>query len=294
MGRNHPPAPFIVGVGRSGTTLLRLMLDAHPELAIPPETGFIPMLSALKKKETRSPEAFYRIVTSCAGWIDFNLSKEDFYRDLLRLEKFTLSEGVRCFYLNYAGRFHKTRWGDKTPVYGLHMPSIEKLLPEARFIHIIRDGRDVALSLRGLWFSPGDDTRSLATYWFATVRDIRQNGQRCRHYLEVRYEDLVAEPKKELERISKFIELPYTESMEKYYELAQKRLDEVRDRYDEKGNLLITKEGRLALQRWTNHPPDVSRINRWKREMKDEEKVEFESIAGHLLRQLGYQTLSLG
>jgi hypothetical protein len=147
--------PFVVGVGRCGTTLLRLMLDAHPNIAIPPETHFIPALADPGVNES-SCEEFFRIVTSSPRWADFHLDKALFRSALEKLNPFSQSDGLRCFYSMYADRFGKRCWGDKTPSYSLHMTLIQSLMPEARFIHLIRDGRDVALSYRGLWFGPGN------------------------------------------------------------------------------------------------------------------------------------------
>ena len=70
------------------------------------------------------------------------------------IESFDLGEALRAFYGVYAGRFGKWRWGDKTTNYVRQMSLIHDLLPETRFVHIIRDGRDVALSTRDLWFGP--------------------------------------------------------------------------------------------------------------------------------------------
>ena len=104
------------------------------------------------------------------------------------------------------------------------MRRISRTLPEVRFIHMIRDGRDVALSIRGLWFAPGDDMASIARRWMNNIRRTRRLGEHCRHYIEVRYESLVEDPKPELRRVCEFIELPYDEGMERYFEGSRERL----------------------------------------------------------------------
>ena len=71
------------------------------------------------------------------------------------IEPFSIAAGTRAFYQLYADRFEESRWGDKTPTYGLHLAAIARVLPEARIIHFIRNGRVVALSLRQTWFLPG-------------------------------------------------------------------------------------------------------------------------------------------
>ena len=195
------PTPFIVGVGRSGTTLLRLMLDAHPDLAVPPETGFIPKVCALKTRGEDLRRAFLEAVSGFHTWPDFGLSEKDFGAALAGLNGFTPAAGTRLFYRLYAARFAKTRWGDKTPSYCASISQIRRFLPEARFIHVIRDGRDVALSMRDMLWAPGKDMKTLADHWRDTILEARRQGGRRRDYLEIRYERLVRDPRSVLEEI---------------------------------------------------------------------------------------------
>ena len=116
------------------------------------------------------------------------------WRETGLIDPFTVSDGFRLFYRMYAQRFGKPRGGDKTPMHCRHLRTIERLLPEARFVHIIRDGRDAAVSLRRQWFSPGHDIQTQARYWRDNVLLARQQAAGCRHYLELRYEDLVRAP----------------------------------------------------------------------------------------------------
>ncbi len=141
----RPPAPFIVGVTRSGTTLLRLMLDAHPDLAIPPETHFVMDVIRAGKKN-RDVQAFHEAFVENRRWDDFDLDSGELLKRLKRLEPLDARGALRCFYDMYAERMGKSRWGDKTPGYQVKMRRIHRNLPEARFIHLIRDGRDVVLS----------------------------------------------------------------------------------------------------------------------------------------------------
>src|SRR3989338_6484809 len=287
----HPQVPFIVGVPRSGTTLLRLMLDAHPELSIPPETGFIPdALKALAAGPADPRAAFCRTVTLSPAWDDFNLRLEEFRTALAAIEPFDLGEGVRAFYRAYASRFGKPRWGDKTPGYGTHLDPIQSVLPEARFIHIIRDGRDAALSITGLWFAPGGEIEALAADWRTRILRTRKLAKRCAHYLEIRYERLIADAPLELRRVCEFIGLPYDPGMERYHESARSRLDEVKARRDARGGVLVSKEERLSQQRLACRPPDPSRVLRWKRDMGADMRERFEAVAGDLLQDLGYET----
>ena len=285
-----PPMPVIVGVARSGTTLLRLMLDAHPSLAIPAETGFIPVAAQLNGTGDTLRRSFFQTVTTAVTWPDFNLPAGSFWDALRRIEPFDLAAGLRCFYAFYARRLGKDRWGDKTPLYGRFMRRIEEVLPEARFIHIIRDGRDVALSLRGLWFAPGDSPEALARHWCEEIRATRAQAAGCRRYLEVRYEDLVTRTGDVLRRVCRFLDLPFHAAMEDYHRTARRRLDEVGTRRHADGRVLITKEERLHLHRLTQQLPDRSRIGRWKTDLNREDLRTFEREAGEMLRSLGYET----
>lgn len=287
---SYAPMPIIVGSERSGTTLLRLMLDAHPDLAIPPETYFIPHLLKLEGDSDQLRQAFYKALKAEPRWQDFQLTQEAFYENLVKIQPFTITEGLRCFYKTYAERFQKSRWGDKTPRYVLCMKDIQTLLPEAHFIHIIRDGRDVALSIKGKWFSPGNDMETQASRWLLRIQEGRQQAQFCRHYIEVRYEELITNTTKVLKDICAFINLPYNSQMENYYKSAESRLNEFNDLYKPDGTLLRTKEEALSMSSLTSQPPERSRIGRWHQEMSSEDRAKFEEIAGGMLRDLGYET----
>ena len=286
----YNPMPMIIGAPRSGTTLLRLMLDAHPELAIPPETHFIPSLLKLNREDPQLRQNFYKKITEDIRWQDFHLPLEDFLDRLEIVQPFTIADGLRCFYKMYAKRFKKIRWGDKTPPYVLYIRDIQKILPEAYFIHIIRDGRDVALSMRDMWWGPGDDMESQAAHWLWRVREGRHQGQYCKHYLEVRFEELVANPIKTLQKICSFIDLPYNEAMLNYYKKARERLMELGNQKNPDSDYITTAEKRISIFHKTESPPDISRLGRWKKEMNRQDIIKFESVAKDMLRDLEYET----
>ncbi len=284
------PMPIVVGAPRSGTTLLRMMLDSHPELAVPPETGFLVPALRIWGPSVYRRRAFFRLVTGSPAWGDHGVPADDFWRQLESVEPFSVSEGLRCFYRTYAARFGKARWGDKTPIYGLYILGIEQLLPEARFIHLIRDGRDVALSLREVWFSPSRDMRELARYWRRHVSTTRAQGGSCRHYLEVRFEDLVRDPASTLKGICAFCGLSYDPRMTDYHLRAPERLREHKARRGPDGSVLVSHEQRLVQQRMTMRPPDLARVGTWRKGMLPSERRAFEDVAGRFLGELGYET----
>lgn len=276
--------PVIVGVGRSGTTLLRLMLDSHPELAMPPETGFLPEIQ--HRQHELDADGLADLLVGARTWADFHLDADVLRAELRRLRPFSATAGTRCFYRLYAQRFDKPRWGDKTPVYGRHMLEIQELLREASFIHLIRDGRDVAVSLRPLWFAPSQDAATLAAHWRDGVAVARRDGARCRRYLEVRYEDLIAHAPAALRRICDFLALPFAAEMLSYPQRAAARIGEVEDQ--RQPGFVVTREQRLRQHPFVGSPPRADRIGRWRGEMSAGDVRAFEEVAGELLESLGY------
>ncbi len=294
----HQPMPIIIGAPRSGTTLLRFMLDSHPELAIPPETGFLALGSQFTSQGDALREEFFRAITNFSpdapGWPDFQIPQDIFWAKLMEINPFGVSEGYRAFYRLYASRFAKPRWGDKTPGYCHHMESIEAVLPEAYFIHIIRDGRDVSLSLRQMWFSPGWEIDTQATHWGNFVVSARRQGAHCRRYMEIRYEELILSTRETLRQVCGFLDLEYDDAMLRYYERTPQRLQEHEERSRPDGSLVLTKEQRFRQQQRTTQPPDRSCVFGWKSAMGLEDRTRFEAVAGGLLRELGYEIEGLG
>jgi len=293
--RRPTPVPFVVGVGRSGTTLLRLMLDAHPDLAMPPETGFIPGLIAAAKREGATPESLLEAITSHRKWGDFPISEEELLDRWRSLERLRARPAVRAFYELYAEKQSKPRWGDKTPGYTMYMRRISRVLPEARFIHVIRDGRAVALSrMRTLALRP-TEMEKVARRWRKRLGKAREQGAQLDHYLEVRYEELVREPEPNLRRVAEFIDLPWEEGMLSYHRRSEERLAELdRDIPAWGKKLPRSAESRMALHQQTTKPPDETRIDRWRTELSADEVATFEREAGALLVELGYPLAGAG
>jgi glycosyltransferase involved in cell wall biosynthesis len=283
------PLPFIVGSPRSGTTLLRLMLDAHPLLTIPPETHFLPDVLGLTGAGEAVRRAFFHCIVGGPRWNDFHLSEESFERRLQEIEPFDLTRGIHAFYRMYGERQHKPRWGDKTPGYVLHLRKIAAVLPTARFIHLIRDGRDVAASLRKLWWGPGDDIEAQAIDWLWRIREARQQAQVCPHYLEIRYEDLVRDPRATLEKVCGFLDLPYTSAILEYHRRAGERLDELSGRPALDGGAEVTVEQLHEIHARTRLPVNDERVGRWRQDLTAAEIAVFQQIAGPFLRELGYE-----
>ncbi|MEH3118761.1 MAG: sulfotransferase [Methylorubrum populi] len=281
---SRAPMPFVVGVARSGTTLLRLLLDAHPDLAMTPETNWLGGALAALRPDAPA-DAFRKALTGAPNWGDMEIGEAAL--DAILAQPFAApGDRLRAIYRAYAARFGVSRIGDKTPLHGSRMTTIREALPEARFIHIVRDGRDVALSLRELWFGPGRDAEDAAAFWMWHLRQIRQEAQFVPHYLEVRFEELVADPRKVLTEIGAFIDLPFHEDQLRAHERAAARLTELKDVHW--GTRRITAEQRKGLFTLTSKPPLPERAEVWRREMSAEDQEAFRRVAGGMLRQLSY------
>lgn len=289
-GRQGPPVPFVVGVGRSGTTLLRLMLDAHPEMAVPPETGFVPKLIDASRDDGATPESLAEVLVTHRRWGDFGLEIDDLIARWRALPAIKPGLAVRAFFELYAEKQGKPRWGDKTPGYTQHIRKISKVLPEARFIHLIRDGRDVTLSRTQTLALKDVPIAKSARRWKKRLKRARRQGAKVDHYLELRYETLVSEPEATIRQICDFIELPFDPAMLSHHERSEERLQELdRDIPAMGGRLPRSAESRMALHERTTKPIDTEAIGKWRTQMAPEDVAEFESVAGDLLVELGYE-----
>ena len=293
---NRPaPVPFVVGVNRSGTTLLRMMLDSHPDLAIPPETHFIPALfDAVKERrkagDRMSAAEVVDFLVQHRRWGDFGLDEAVLLERIEKDKKVRPKNVLRAFYQLYAENQGKTRYGDKTPGYVKQMGIVHRTLPESRFIHLIRDGRDVALSREDRTDDEDMTVERHAKIWKRRINRARGQVPRIKHYVEVRYEDLVDDPESVLRTICEFIELPFDSAMLSYHERSADRLQEIaRDLDDEDGGALRPAVERMEAHSLVTEAPRSDRVGRWRESMDPGDVAQFEAIAGDLLDDLGYE-----
>ena len=289
-GRTRPPgpAPFVCGVTRSGTTLLRLMLDAHPAMAIPGETHWLPKMIRKLEQGPMSADQLAEFVIESKRWPDFHLDPDALRARYDGLAVVNAADAIRAFYTLYAEREGKSRYGDKTPGYLKEMYRIQRVLPEARFIHIIRDGRDVSLSHMRMNWGPETYAQS-AKLWVERISKARRQAPKVKHYTEVKFEDVVNDTEGTLRRVCEFIELDFDPVMLDYHEGAEERLKEKARDLPRRNRPTQTAAARMDSHRLAKEPPRADRLGRWREKMSAAEIAEYEAIAGPLLTELGYE-----
>lgn len=274
------PFVFVVGCPRSGTTLLQRMLDHHPDLAVANDTHFIPR--AVKGLDIGpdtplTPELVERVRTY-----------RRFYR--LGLDEAEVDEAARdaATYRAFVGRLYtifarkqgKPLGGEKTPDYARSIAFLHDVFPDTRFVHIIRDGRDVTLSTldwakvdKGpsrwtLW--PESRVGTCALWWKWQVEQGRRDGRAlgAERYHEVSYEVLSAEPEAELGAVVRFLGLPDAPEMARFYEGKTR-----------------SETGLSAKKAWL---PATPGLRDWRTQMDEADVALFEVLAGDLLDDLGY------
>jgi Sulfotransferase family len=257
---------FIVGCPRSGTTLLRRMVDAHPHIAVVHETHWIPR--CFEKRRGLTPEGLVtpELISKLLEYRRFpkmKIGREELERLINSDEPVSYSSFVSAIFDLYGQRKGKSLVGDKTPSYVFSLPTLHALWPKAKFVHIIRDGRDVCLSMLN-WKKAQVGAGRLATWtqapvlttalwWKQRVRLGREDGSALgpELYYEIRYETLVSQPATECAALCDFLGLPYDDAMRGWWPLTPGLRD-------------------------------------WSEQMPAEDLERFEAAAGDLLEELGY------
>ncbi len=214
------PFPFIIGAGRSGTTLLRAMLDSHSAMAIPGETYLLDQLARRRDRFVRDGRfdraAFEDELFGDTRFWSFYIERATVRAALDDSAPETLADALRVVYRCHAESVGKTRWADKTPAYAFAVDRLSTLFPEAVFIHLHRDPREVVASYLDANWSYRTAPRA-AAYWALSVRGAQRARALGEHrFLEIGYRDLTNDPERSLRRICALVDLPFEASMLQY------------------------------------------------------------------------------
>jgi hypothetical protein len=280
------PYVFAVGCPRSGTTLLGRLLDAHPQLAMIHEGRFVAAWYERRRGLTPDGAVTPRLIDQLLDFRPFrnvHVSREQLERLADGAEPVGYADFVRGIFDLHGAAHGKRLVGDKTPHYVRSLPTLHALWPHARFVHIVRDGRDVCQSVRhwGKVADRGgavahysdwerDPVATVALWWEWQVRLGREAGAALgpRRYLELRYESLVDDPAGACRLLCAFLDLPYDERMLAFHQ-GRTRDDPDLD----------------AKQAWR---PVTRGLRDWRTEMPGADLERFEAAAGALLEELGY------
>jgi hypothetical protein len=212
-------------------------------------------------------------------WLSrWELEEEAIKQTILSNSPTDLADAVRLVFRLYARMSGKPRYGDKTPRYVLYLPQLANLFPEARFVHIIRDGRDVTLSLLEKDWGVSNAIEG-ALFWKQRVEAGREAGRSLGpdRYREIRYESLVDDPEATVRSVCEFIELPFDPAMLRYYERPREEVSRSSPRRGTR-----KRDGRLRL-------PPTKGLRDWRHQMSKADVAAFEILVGNLLQELGYQ-----
>jgi len=275
-GSNDTPF-FILGAARSGTTMLRLMLNRHSRLAIPFESHFLltifPEFPIDKSLDRHDALRMAHLVTTERNFPTWHLDPRRVRRMLIRRAPAPLSVLVDALFRMETASTGKPRWGDKTPPYYAVWRQLSELFSDSKLLHIIRDGRDVSLSLKDVgWYGPTTEQR--ASYWRERVRMAHEaaNTLGPKRNLIIRYEDLVLDTRATLERVCDFLGESFEPAMLDFFVDARRHVCDI------DGDI----HGKLQ------RPPQPGDVARWRREMTPDTLRQFESLAGDSLRVMSY------
>lgn len=210
---------FVVGCPRSGTTMLSLMIHAHPRMAMPPESRFLLRSWRNRKKfgDLSSPEQRMALAKACVRTgskvRDLGLDPQEVLEAILAAPP-TYGSAYGTIFKMFADKHGKARWGDKRPAYYQEVDLLLRLFPDAQIVHIVRDGRANVASLKKMPWWPYDSIGSMAA-WSQAEYCSRRNAKRLPAdvFHVVRYESLVANPEPVLRDLCRFLEEDFHPSM---------------------------------------------------------------------------------
>lgn len=286
------PFFFILGRPRSGTTLLKTLFDAHPNVKIPPELPiFLPLYQKFKHVKTWDKgqilsfvdHVFQPNVFDSERFENLKIDRKLFTEDLLKLEyNCTIQDLLIKLNEHSFSVFPKQEIrlvGDKNPVYSVYMKRLIRIFPKAWFICIIRDYRDNYVSLKnlqGIKLEAPVLTLQIARWVYVTKLFLACQNRFPDRFFIIRYEDLVTKPQESFRELCAFLSIPYVPEVFDYY----KKKDELMRTFP---NPSIEKIHKSLMD-----PVNTGRMDLWKTQLTDLEVKIADQIAGKTAEVMGY------
>lgn len=276
------PLFFIVGRGRSGSTLLRSLFDAHPQVKIPLESRFVQYLYYKYPVSRKwNPGTASRAIQDLErGFEPPDLSRDHLDKEIQEhASDLTFDRVCKLIYLNTHTEFPKEEIlaiGDKNPRYTFFIPQILKLFPKAKFIHLVRDYRDNVVSIQraGKLIKESGNTYSSMGRWILYNRFVQKFQKRYPdRFRRVQFEELIRDPETVMKGLCSFLELDYKPEVMNYQEGM--------------GRYFRQKEF-SALHGSLQTPFDLSKIGEWERELPIQKVIRCEVLGGHFPEKIGY------
>ena len=278
------PFFFIIGRPRSGTTLLRTLLDAHPNVIIPHESPVIlNLFNKYKKKIIWSEKDFHRFFEDVKSQHIFgiwNIDQKKLLSSLLECKgKNTFQNMIRLLYAGFISVYKKKEpqiMGDKNPVYSYNFKRLFPVFPEARFIHLTRDYRDQIVSMKKMDFEMPDP--ALVAYrWKLSVKEVSAFSMKYPdRFYTLKYEDLVTNPELKMRDVCGFLGIDYAEEMLDFH-----RVENV--------NEFLPEEAMNKFHANLLKPISSEKINGWKSALSHNEIKIADYVVGNCAEKAGYQ-----
>ncbi len=282
MSANNQKPIFIVGCERSGTTLIRLILHSHPNIALPPQTKFLKKIYKRRLRWRNLTNEASRI--KLGRWFAEHFDKRTKLPDLglevgaihkeIISSATSLGAAATSVFSLYSRKFNKPRWGDKRPYYIKYLKQLLALFPDAQIIHVVRDGRDCIASLLKMPWWKEDLVYSIFN-WQEAIRKGKHASRVLpeEQFIEIRYEDFVTHPEKWTRELCRFLGEEYHPEMLRFQETAE----------------IAVPDYKMPWHSATREPLSSTAVGRWQKDLEKWQIRLIENAAGRELKEWGYE-----
>jgi len=268
---------FIVGVGRSGTSLLQSVLNAHSEVAFMPETQFFRKYIASKKTTPTDLAEFKKTLEADTSFHRTGIAPDDLLSDF-KGDTFTAIEAYKLLLNTYLNKKNKKNIGDKDPRNIDYLPKLYEHFPDAKIIHIYRDPRDVVLSKTKAAWSAHRPFWMHAIIGQCQLARGRKIGKQLygNNFFEIKYEELIKQPEQTIRNLSVYLNIEYQSDMMNFANSSRELVDE--------------KE--MSWKKETFQPIQKNNSGKWKENFTSKQIQYIEAVSNEAFDQLNYEKIN--